>query len=98
MSNDRFSMFNVPTVDYNNRKVKNINSSLKWEEFIKNLESYKYRYAVIPNGMAGRPDLISFDVYGTVDYWWLILVVNQITDPFEQLVAGKQIRLPIINR
>jgi hypothetical protein len=29
-----------------------------------------------------RPDNLSYTVYGTVEFWWLILLVNGIRDPF----------------
>ena len=29
-----------------------------------------------------RPDLISYRFYGTVDYFWIILLANDILDPF----------------
>jgi len=28
----------------------------------------------------GRPDLISYNVYGTVQLWWVLLVYNNLTD------------------
>lgn len=36
----------------------------------------------------GRPDLISYSVYGTVDYWWLLMMVNGIEDIWNDLVPG----------
>ena len=46
--------------------------------------------------MEGRPDLIANKVYGTPHLWWVILAANDIIDPFEELLAGKKIKLPII--
>tara|TARA_R110000822_G_scaffold142046_2_gene280012 strand:+ start:564 stop:710 length:147 start_codon:yes stop_codon:yes gene_type:complete len=48
--------------------------------------------------MGGRPDLLSQKAYGTPKYWWLICAVNNISDPFEQIIPGKTIKLPIIQR
>ena len=42
---------------------------------------------------AGRIDLISYKYYNTVDYWWAILLVNSIVDPFA-LEVGQSLRIP----
>lgn len=40
------------------------------------------------------PDRISWLVYGVEDYWWLILYINKILDPFSQLRAGDLLNIP----
>ncbi len=49
--------------------------------------------AVIPPRMQYRPDLVSREKYGTVDFWWKIMEVNNIKDIFD-FVAGRTIVLP----
>lgn len=39
-----------------------------------------------------RPALVSFLIYGTPDYWWILLDYNQIT--FSQFVTGTTLRIP----
>jgi len=51
------------------------------------------RFAVVPPGEEYRPDLTSFRAYGTVDYWWLILETNSISDIFDYK-TGLNIRIP----
>ena len=36
---------------------------------------------------------LSYNAYGTIDLWWLILIVNNITNPIKDLPAGKKIKL-----
>ena len=50
-------------------------------------------YGVIPLGMQYRPDKMSHKVYGTTDFWWKILEVNNMKDIYE-FTAGKTVRLP----
>ena len=50
---------------------------------------------VIP-GYEHRPDLISNIFYKTPEYWWVILLYNNIDDPFEGLNIGDQIKIPVI--
>lgn len=41
---------------------------------------------------------ISFDLYGDARYWWLLADFNKIFDPYEQLIAGTQLRAPSLKR
>jgi hypothetical protein len=43
-----------------------------------------------------RPDLLSFDLYGTVDYWWVFIIRNRdlIIDPVWDFKAEKKIYIP----
>ena len=41
-----------------------------------------------------RPDMISFKNYGTVQYWWVILLVNGVGDPFYDLNVGDMLIIP----
>ena len=41
-----------------------------------------------------RPDLISYFVYGSSDYWWMICKFNGICDVFSELVSGVVIDIP----
>ena len=49
--------------------------------------SSKYRY---------RPDLLSFDAYGTPKLWWVFSVYNSdvIQDPIYDMIPGIQILVP----
>lgn len=45
-----------------------------------------------------RPDLLAFDLYNDVNFWWVFAVrnKNKIKDPVFDIVAGKKIYLPKI--
>ena len=51
------------------------------------------KFAIVPSGMEYRPDLVSKQFYGVVDFWWKILEANNISDIFD-FKAGINIRLP----
>ena len=62
---------------------------------IANLEnSYEFDVGYVPAGYEHRPDLISDIFYNTPEYWWLLLLFNNITDPFEGFKAGDRILIP----
>ena len=56
-------------------------------------ENPKDKVMVIPGGMQYRPDLVSRMAYGTVDFWWKIMELNDINDVYN-FTAGKTIRIP----
>jgi len=43
-----------------------------------------------------RPDLLSYDIYGTEELWWVFSVRNKdiLIDPIEDFVAGTEIYIP----
>jgi hypothetical protein len=47
-----------------------------------------------------RPDLLSYDLYGSVAYWWIFLArnINVIRDPIWDMVAGMAIYVPTASR
>jgi len=57
-------------------------------------KAYEYEVAYVPAGYANRPDLISDIFYDTAANWWLILLANNIPDPFEGLNVGDRILIP----
>jgi hypothetical protein len=50
-------------------------------------------YITLDQGNALRPDIISNQVYGTVDYGWAIMEVNNIRN-FLELEVGVRLRIP----
>lgn len=71
------------------------NKSITFTTYKKNMfnPSVNDQVAVIPAGMQYRPDLVSKKKYGTVDFWWKIMEVNNIKDILD-FKAGKTIVLP----
>ncbi len=41
-----------------------------------------------------RPDLISYKVYGTTEFWWVICLVNNINNPLVDIVPGMILKIP----
>lgn len=57
----------------------------------------RYSNFIVTQASEGRPDLISQRVYDTVELWWLILLANDIIDPFDELYVGRRLKIPQIN-
>ncbi len=54
------------------------------------------RYYIVQNKEMYRPDILSFNVYQSTEFWWLILLYNDIIDPLE-LKEGDRIAIPSLN-
>jgi hypothetical protein len=71
--------------------------SKTYDAFVAGIEdAYKYKIGKIPPGAEHRPDLISNTFYNTPSYWWLLMLVNNISDPFEGFNVGDRILIPEI--
>ncbi len=68
-----------PTITYNKLQMKNLmlKANLISDVFSK-FEVF-YPYIVEDNE---RADTISYDYYGSSDYWWVVLMSNGIVDPY----------------
>ena len=42
----------------------------------------------------GRPDLVSFNIYGKMNYWWVIMKLNGIEDVFNDMSEGQVLMIP----
>ena len=51
------------------------------------------RFITLTKGYEYRPDLVSFDAYGTTDFWWKIMEVYGIKDILDFSV-GRNVRIP----
>jgi hypothetical protein len=75
--------------------TRTITTSQVANEFIVNLaKSYEVDIGYIPAGFEHRPDLISELFYDTPSYEWLIMMMNNIDDPYESLNVGDRILIP----
>jgi hypothetical protein len=58
------------------------------------LDSYEYEVGYVPAGYEHRPDLISNVFYGSPKNWWLLMLVNGISDPFEGFKQNDRLLIP----
>ncbi len=54
---------------------------------------------ILPAKYRHRPDLLSFDAYGTAKLWWIFAVYNSdvLQDPIYDMVPGIQLVVPSNN-
>ena len=44
-----------------------------------------------------NPQLISYKLYGDTQYWWVLMIYNDIVLPFDELVPGKMLAYPSLS-
>jgi hypothetical protein len=50
-------------------------------------------YRVVDSDLL-RPDIISYRSYSTVEYWWIICLINNIDSPLTDLYLGQILTIP----
>lgn len=94
---NRYGTYEAVQRTHRDKPFKDLVNSAQWKKFlVENIDKIEYQTTLIPNNMENRVDLIALAAFGTERLWWLICTVNGIIDPTTELIAGKQIRIPII--
>ena len=62
-------------------------------KFLKDLPEVRVGGSYRISGNEARPDRISLDIYGSFQYWWIILEYNSI-NKIEELSSGRTIYYP----
>ena len=78
-STSRFKL--TPLVSYDGNIAP---AMMKRFDFLDNLPNDQTLYINILGEMSGRPDLISEMLYGTPQYKWVLLLINNVTNPFDE--------------
>ena len=68
--------------------------SLEYGNTINSLASLGSVEKFIPAGYEHRPDLISNLFFDTPNYWWAVMELNGLSDPFESLNVNDRVMLP----
>jgi hypothetical protein len=83
------------TVRHRAVKTTTIVNTPKYDDILSNLDtSYEYEVGYVPAGFEHRPDLISNVFYGSPKNWWLLMLVNGVSDPFEGFKQNDKILIP----
>jgi len=89
-STSRFKL--TPIISFNGNIMP---AMMKRFDFLDDTSSGQLLNISITGVMAGRPDLISERLYGTPEYKWVLLLYNNVTNPFDGWPkAGTTIQAP----
>lgn len=83
----------VRDASFKGKRVASSINSATFEATLSNLDSLPRSVGVIPPGFEHRADLIADLFYGTPTFDWIILWVNDISDPFQQLNVGDRVTI-----
>ena len=56
--------------------------------------SYKPQYYRVASSDLMRPEIISYKCYGSEEFWWIIMLVNNVDNPLLDLIAGQILIAP----
>lgn len=56
--------------------------------------SYPVEYYRVQENDLMRMDLISYKIYGSIEYWWIIATINGIEDIFHDMEVGQVLTIP----
>jgi hypothetical protein len=83
---------------WNNRGTVNSNGNTFVNTWVPpDIAGLEYNTRLVEPDEAGRLDLISFRVYGTEQYFWVLAHFNNILDIFNGFSVGDTIMVPILN-
>ena len=77
----------------------NETGTLQYDFLNNSFSKFKFSRKTSPYRIAAddiNPRMISLKVYGTYDYWWIILAYNNILDVYTEIVPGNLIEIPDI--
>jgi len=79
-------------------KTQNASDDLEWDLLLSGWELFTLTKPVsfntIQYGDIGRPDILSYRIYNSSKYWWILCKVNQIDDVWNDMHIGDDIVVP----
>ena len=54
-------------------------------------------FDTIQYGDIQRPDILSYRIYGSVNYWWVLCKINHIDDIWNDMEVGGEIIVPSVS-
>lgn len=90
------STFYLAKTDQHGDKVLDVLSPT-WARIAEALKTIPTKVIIVDDSMVANLPAISWDQYGSVDYWWIIAQVNNIIDPMSEVVSGKKLKIPSLS-
>jgi hypothetical protein len=53
-----------------------------------------YTYITVSREFVARPDLLSYAVYGSDKFWWILMKANNLEDAFNDLIVENVLVVP----
>ena len=79
-------------------KQENEMNSQEWDLLVSGWDKFKLtspvKFNTVQRGDIGRPDYLSYRIYNSSKYWWILCKVNQIDDLWSDLYIGMNIVIP----
>lgn len=53
-------------------------------------------YVTVTSKEENRPDMLSYTIYGTTQYWWIVMLYNNLLSPYD-IKIGQKVYYPSSN-
>lgn len=83
----RYSLTDI--INFKNKITYGLFKNLPW---IENASLENIGTFVVTTELEGKPDLISNSLYGTPDYYWVLILLNKPLDPLDWPKTGQVIK------
>ena len=86
----------IPLVSYNNKDVIDISRRV---QILKKFDQSPYAYFTYTVNEGDRPEDVAYYYYGSIDHTWIVLLANNIIDPYSQWpLNAKDLESYIVNK
>lgn len=82
---------------YTNNVVDGINEYNLSSINIKDFKFTSFDYIMVKREEEYRPDLVCYRIYGTIEYWWILLEINDISNIWEDFLEYRVLKYPPIS-
>lgn len=82
---------------YTNNVIDGINEYNLSSINIKDFEFTSFEFTMVYKSEEYRPDLLCYRIYGTIEYWWILLEINNISNIWDEFVEETLIKYPPIS-
>lgn len=69
----------LPQVEYNGCSIADITHRL---DMLKTVRKYETLYYTVTIDETDTPERVAENFYGNQDYWWIVMAINKVIDPF----------------
>ena len=87
--------FGTTIINHRGKNIPLLVGNPTWDNYYQNFENrFVFDIGTIPEMFAHRPDNISNVFYSTPSNWWILMLANQVLDPFEGFNPNDRILIP----
>lgn len=85
--------YGVVEMSHKGKKV-TTNVGTEFDDLVEKVDDVAFKQSYLLPNHEARPDLLSDTFYDNPGQWWYVMHINNISDPIQEMVTSKRIKLP----